>query len=220
MKKNLFTLYFILGIQLTIVAQKANEDKGEAKLNKPLALQLESILTEDQEYRHMLDDTVIKYGHDSKEMIALWKIIHTKDSINLITARKVLDTYGWPDKEEVGERGNDALFFVIQYADSKIQELYFPMMREAAKKGDVSPHAFALLVDKVEMKNQRPQIYGTQIIKHAKDNTYFIYQITDEVNINKRRAEINLEPIEEYVKKEWNTDYQNLSTRVMIYHTK
>ena len=107
---------------------KSNKEKAEAKLNKPLAEELESVYIDDQKYRLMIDDYNNKYGHDSKEIKDLWKIIIEKDSINKVKVISILDKYGWLGDEIVGEHGNSALFLVIQHADLKTQEHYLPMM--------------------------------------------------------------------------------------------
>jgi len=184
---------------------KVNKEKAEVNLNKPLAQELESIYNEDQKYRLMIDDSLKKYGNESKEMQSLWQTIMEKDSINLIKVTTILDKYGWLGSEVVGERGNSALFLVIQHSDLKTQEKYLPMMKEAVKNGKASPSQLALLIDRVEMGNGGPQIYGSQIT--MKDGQYVVYQIIDEPNVNKRRAEVGLEPLEQYVKL-WNIDYK------------
>ncbi len=78
------------------------------------------------------------------------------------------------------------------------------MMQEAVKNGRAERSHLALLIDRVEMNNGRPQVYGSQI------NGDTIYKILDEVNVNKRRAEVGLEPLEEYA-KQFNIDYKPLT---------
>jgi hypothetical protein len=94
---------------------------------------------------------------------------------------------------------------VIQHADLKTQEKYLPIIKEAVKNGKASGANLALLVDRIEMRNGRPQIYGSQIT--MKDGISVIYQIADEINVNKRRADVGLQPLEDYVRR-WNIDYK------------
>jgi hypothetical protein len=184
---------------------QANKNKAEANLNKPLVNKLDSIYADDQNYREMIADVENKYGHESKELSELWRTIKEKDSINLIKVEALLTKYGWLGPDEVGEVGNSTLFLVIQHSDLKTQEKYLPMMKEAVKNYKAKSFDLALLVDRVEMNNGRPQVYGSQIT--MKDGKYEIYKIIDEVNVNKRRAEVGLDPLEEYVKY-WNIDYK------------
>ncbi len=183
---------------------KFNKDKAEANLNKPLVHQLDSIYVADQKYRMMFDSVEKTYGDESKEMQDLGRIMHEKDSINLIKVKTILDKYGWLGADSIGEQGNTILFLVIQHADLKTQEKYLPMMKEAAKNKKLPTSSLALLIDRIEMRNGRPQIYGSQV--SLKDGKYAPYLIIDEVNVNKRRAEVGLEPLEVYLKR-FNIDY-------------
>lgn len=184
---------------------KANKDKAEINVNRPLANELDSIYNEDQRYRKMTGDIENKYGRESKEMMELWKTIIEKDSMNLIRIKEILDTYGWLGADVVGKRGNTTLFLVIQHADLQTQEKYLPMMKQAVKDGKAEASSLALLIDRVEMRNKRPQIYGSQIT--FENNQYVIYPIIDEPNVNKRRAEVGLEPLEKYVRN-WDIVYK------------
>jgi hypothetical protein len=183
---------------------KQNMDKAYPGLNKSLAYQLDSILIDDQKYRLMISDITDKYGDKSKELKELWKKIDSNDSINLIKVKAILDKYGWLGTDVVGSEGNSALFLVIQHADLETQEKYLPMMKEAVQNGKAKASSLALLIDRIEMENGRPQIYGSQVnIKNGKGT---VYKILDEANVNKRRAEVGLGPLEEYL-KHFNIDY-------------
>ena len=184
---------------------KKNKEKAEINLNKPLALQLDSIYSNDQNNRLKSQDIEKKFGSNSKEMIALWGTINKTDSIDLIKVKFILDKYGWLGEDVIGEKGNSTLFLVIQHADLKTQETYLPMMKKAVEKGNALPSQLALLVDRIEMRNERPQIYGSQVI--GQDGKYSFYKIIDEPNVNKRRAEVGLEPLDRYAKF-WNIDYK------------
>lgn len=186
---------------------KKNKDKAEANLNKPLANQLDSIFVEDQKYRQMIADIEKKYGHESKEMKNLWSTIRLKDSTNLIKVTTILDKFGWLGSDVVGGQGNGALFLVIQHSDQKTQEKYLPMMREAVKNGKASGSSLALLEDRVALGKGKKQIYGSQIHRDQKTGKYIVAPIEDEPNVNKRRAEVGLEPLQDYV-KHWDIDYK------------
>lgn len=176
----------------------------ESHYNRPLQKQLLQILDDDQKYRRMIDTTQAQHGYDSQQMRDLWKTINDIDSSDLIKVRRILDTKGWVSPDTVGGAANQALFLVIQHADLKTQEQYLPMMKGAVATGKASAADLALLIDRVEMRNGRPQIYGSQIT--MKDGKYTIYPIFDEANVNNRRAEVGLPPLEQYVKG-WNIQY-------------
>ena len=186
---------------------KQNKEKAEANFNRPLISQLDSVYTEDQKYRLMISDIEKKYGYESKEMRELWRTMHKKDSINLIIVTSILDKFGWLGADVVGAQGNATLFLVIQHSDLKTQEKYLPMMRDAVKNGKAPGSSLALLEDRVALGQGRKQIYGSQIHRDPPTGKYFVGPIEDEPNVNKRRAAVGLEPLEDYVKL-WGIDYK------------
>lgn len=182
---------------------KANKDKIEANLNKPLIQTLDSILESDQAGRKKIDGLVKKHGWESKEVQNLWKEINYQDSVNLVKVTAILDKYGWLGPDVVGRDGSSALFLVIQHSDLKVQEKYLPMMREAVKNGKAHGSSLALLEDRVALRQGKKQIYGSQIGMDPETKTYFVDALEDPDNVDKRRAEVGLQPLAEYV-KHWN----------------
>jgi hypothetical protein len=178
---------------------KQNRDKLEAKPNKPLAATLDSIFDEDQKYRQQIAGIEKKYGLESKEMKGTWKIINEKDSINLIKVKAILDRYGWLGADIIGGKGNIALFFVIQHADQATQEKYLPMMREAVKNGKAPGSALALLEDRLALKHGKRQTYGSQLDRDPKTQIYYVSPLEDPDNVDKRRAEVGLGPLSDYL---------------------
>lgn len=175
----------------------------EANYDKPLQAELLAIYDEDQKYRIQMNETQKKFGPESKEMQDLWKITDQKDSINLLKVKKILDEKGWVGKDKVGAQANSALFLVIQHADLETQKKYLPMMKEAVTKGNASPASLALLIDRIEIREGRKQIYGSQIGTNPSNKTLYVLPLVDPDNVDKRRAEVGLGPIAEYVKN-WN----------------
>ena len=180
---------------------KANKDKAEAGLDKVLVAELDSIIQDDQQGRMESEGLEKKYGYDSKEVKELWKSINEKDSINLIKVCRILDTRGWLGPDVVGQQGSQALFLVIQHADTKTQQKYLPMMREAVKNGKAQASALALLEDRVALREGRRQIYGSQVAMDK--GTYYLSPLEDPDNVDKRRAAVGLGPLAEYV-QHWN----------------
>jgi len=175
----------------------------EANYDKPLQAELLAIYDEDQKYRIQMNETQKKFGPDSKEMQDLWKIADQKDSINLLKVKKILDEKGWVGKDKVGTQANSALFLVIQHADLETQKKYLPMMKDAVIKGNASPGSLALLIDRIEIREGRKQIYGSQIGANPSNKALYVLPLIDPDNVDKRRAEVGLGPISEYIKN-WN----------------
>jgi outer membrane protein OmpA-like peptidoglycan-associated protein len=186
---------------------KINLKSKEAKLNKLLSKELDSIGVEDQKYRVRLNDIEQNYGSQSKEWEELIDKIKSIDSLNLIRLKQIIDQYGWPGPELVGDNGNAAVFLVVQHADIKTQEKYLPVMREAVKNGNAFASDLALLEDRVAVGQGKKQIYGSQIIKDPKTGKDTLATIEDFQNVDKRRAEVGLGSLEQYA-KQWGIVYK------------
>lgn len=177
-----------------------NKTEAEKNLNKPLKAVLENIQETDQKYRKMAT------GINTPEQQELWQIINMQDSINTVIVCSIIDKYGWLGPDVVGGLGNGTLFLVIQHADIKVQEKYLPLMREAVKNKKASPADLALLEDRVALRNGKKQIYGSQV-DCSKPEKCEVLPIEDEANVNIRRAEVGLEPLEVYLQY-WNIKYE------------
>lgn len=182
-----------------IALVKANKDEAEKYLDKTLVTILDSIYNEDQKYRKQIGTIEKEYGRGSKAMKKHWELIRKKDSVNLIKVKQILDTRGWLGSKIVGEQGNATLFLVIQHADLKTQLQYLPMMRKAVQQGNAKGSDLALLEDRTALRQGKQQIYGSQIGRDPKTGEYFVSPIRDPETVNKRRAEVGLEPIENYI---------------------
>jgi hypothetical protein len=182
---------------ITII--KSNKEKEEANFDKPLVAILDTIFQEDQKYRQQIQGIEEKYGWESEEMKAHWKIINQKDSINLIEVKKILDERGWLGADVIGYQGNSTLFLVIQHADIETQEKYLPMMREAVSKGNAEPSSLALLEDRVALRKGEKQIYGTQVGRDQETGEYYVLPLIDPENVDQRRAEVGLGTIQDYI---------------------
>lgn len=183
---------------------QANVDKAEANYNKPLKEQLERLYDTDQQYRKKIGQVQQEHGVDSEQFIELISLMNATDKENLRQVQAIIAQHGWPGKTMVGEKASRAAWIVIQHVpeDEKgIMEKYLPMMREAAAKGELSKSNLALTEDRVRMYNSQPQIYGSQLRSNPETNQPEFYQIEDEANVDKRRAEVGLEPLKEYAKR-------------------
>lgn len=182
---------------------KSNNDQKEKNYNKTLVKELEDIFEKDQQPRKDLKNIESKYGTGSDELKAHWKMISQYDSTNLNRIIAILDQYGWLGPDVVSEQGNSTLFLVIQHADIKTQEKYLPMMREAVKKGNARASSLALLEDRVLLRSGKNQLYGSQIGTDPKTNISYVLPLDDPDNVDKRRSEVGLPPISDYI-SHWN----------------
>jgi hypothetical protein len=162
---------------------------------------LNNVLVEDQKYRNQIQNTQNTYGYNSKELKELNIKINAVDSENLLIVSNILDRFGWLGISEVGEQGNMALFLVIQHSSIAVQKKYLPMMQAAKKKGNANAEQLALLEDRIAITEGKKQIYGSQIGYNQQTKKYYVLPLLKPENVDLRRKEIGLEPMENYTKK-------------------
>jgi len=153
----------------------------------------------DQRYRNQMEETIARFGSDSKESKALFKNMKTTDSLNLIQVEAIINKHGWLGSDKIGSQANTTLFMVIQHAELPAQIKYLPMMREAVKKGNARASSLALLEDRVALKQGKKQIYGSQISWNMKTNESFVAPLEDPDNVDLRRAEVGLPSLQAYL---------------------
>lgn len=181
-------------------------------LNRSLAAILDTILKDDQQPRLQLTETEKKYGWSSAQMRANLAWMAKNDSINLKKIKPILDKHGWLGEDVVGDQGSDAIFLVIQHADLATQLKYLPLLRDAVKQGKALPARFALLEDRVCLIQGKKQIYGSQIMRNNKTGKYYVQPLEDPENVDKRRAQVGLSSIKEYVSQwgiKWSIEQYN-----------
>lgn len=166
-----------------------------AKLDKTLIAELDSILKADQEIRLQLGNAY-KESSDTASIIGKMKVT---DSTNLLRITRILDKYGWIGEDKIGWAGASAIWAVIQHSPLETEEKYLPEMIKAVKKGNARSSQLALLEDRVLMFRGEKQIYGSQVITDSLGVTKF-WPIKDEKNVNLRRFFQGLGPIQKYAR--------------------
>ncbi|WP_282079309.1 DUF6624 domain-containing protein [Aquimarina algiphila] len=148
-----------------------------------------------------------KYGLESEEVKKQNKIFLKNQMISLPKVMNIIDTYGWLGTDIIGEQGNTTLFLVIQHADLDTQVKYLPVMREAAKKGDVYPRNLAYLEDRVASKQGKLQIYGSQVKYYPETKVFDVWPIVDPMNVDERRKSVGLGPLAAHLKTRFKLDW-------------
>jgi len=196
---------------------RENKNLLYPQMDLSLSEELDSILVQDQKYRMQLNAVGTQYGWDSKQVKGLWLLINRADSTNSLRVSKILDERGWLGPDVIGTNGSSALFLVVQHASLKIQEKYLPLLQDAVKKGIEQPSRLALLTDRIAIRNGKKQIYGTQIVQSPDTFTYSISPLEDPDHVDKRRAQMGLGPLADYVsqwKIKWDVDeYKKSSSK-------
>jgi hypothetical protein len=122
------------------------------------------------------------------------------DAENLKWFKEVVDKHGWPGKSMVGTDGALAAFLIAQHSsDLKFQKKCLGLIEKAYKAGEVEGQHLALITDRQRVLVQKKkQLYGTQL--EARDGKLVPLPIEDEANVDKRRKELGMTTLAEYVK--------------------
>lgn len=181
------------------IASGQNQPSCAAILDKELAAVLDTIFQDDQQFREKSLELEKQFGWKSVEVQRIWDTIHTKDSLNLIKVEKILDEKGWLGPDQVGEEGNTTLFLVIQHSTTQTQVKYLPMLREAVKNGKAKARHLALMEDRVLLAQGEKQIYGSQLEMDNVTSKWVLSPMIDPDNVDKRRKDVGLNPLAEYL---------------------
>ena len=133
---------------------------------------------------------------DSSQAVAMM----ATDSANVKWLKAYVERWGWPTVEQVGREAVEAAFLIVQHAvhDTAFMRAMLPRVEQAYRRGDLDGGAFAMLVDRVEVKAGRPQIYGTQL--SLVDGEWVLDSILDSARVDERRRDVGLPPLGTYLR--------------------
>ena len=95
---------------------------------------------------------------------------------------------------------------MVQHSDLNTQLKYLPILEKATETGKASKIDFAMLKDRVLVKQGEKQIYGTQLNWDSEMKEYYVASMIEPEKINERRASVGLGTIQEYIEY-WNMEW-------------
>lgn len=208
---------YILLFSLLIITSCSNTSKSEVVSKKKenpenLIAVLDTIWQSEQLPIRARDSLIKIYGTESELVKEQHAIYENNHIINERKVKNILDSYGWPTKEMSGEQGNWTICNVIQHSDNEVRIQYLPMMRQAVKDKKLEPRFLVRAEDRIATERGDLQIYGGQMKYYPETKSFNVWPVLDPKNIDKRRAEIGLEPIAVFLKNrfdfEWNLEEQ------------
>ena len=108
------------------------------------------------------------------------------DSTNLQLVSRILSETGYPRKSKVGDFATLTVWMIIQHSDLGRIKQFLPQLEEAARRGDLDPAYLAATKDRIDIREGRPQKYGTQ----------FNAPLLDASRVNEWRKEVGLPPLD------------------------
>lgn len=139
-------------------------------------------------------DALADEEHAQRPVVQEWKRV---DRENQAWLRAIVERHGWPGRSLVGVDGAHAAWLLAQHAEHDFQRECLQRMKECPA-GEVAKIDLAYLTDRVLLADGQPQVYGTQI--EVRGGRWQPCQVEDPDNLDRRRQEIGLPPIAEYLK--------------------
>jgi hypothetical protein len=201
----------VIPVVLLLASAVCGQDKEPAVKEPGLRKELLDMEKEDQDTRVAVFKALGEKGvslDEAKPVTdpALLKVfleetgkLATVDQKNRDRLKAIVDRHGWPGRSLVGPEGTHAAWLLVQHADADLafQKRCLDLMK-AAPKGEVESKEIAYLTDRVLVAEKKKQVYGTQLT--GQGDKYVPQPIEDEANVDKRRAEVGLSPLAEYLK--------------------
>jgi hypothetical protein len=181
-----------------LLRMRSKEDRRKSFVTLVTEPALREELLKRAEQDQAIRNDLIKSGmdHPDKAIEARMAVI---DSDNMARMKEIVKKYGWPGPELVGRDGADAAFLIVQHAPAfAFQKDMLRFVRAAFRDGKLSAWNYALLLDRVLVREGKPQVYGMSV-NHWNGREPALDPIEDEANVNKRRASIGLPPLSEYL---------------------
>jgi hypothetical protein len=138
-------------------------------------------------------------GTANEQTKCLLEISKTIDEPNTKRITEIFDQIGFPNTAKVGKDGLQAYMILLQHATSDdLRVKSSEPITEAFKNKEIPPLDYANFADRLRLHQGKKQLYGSGF--EFKDGKLVMNPVEDPKNLEKRRAEIGLPPLAEYMK--------------------
>jgi hypothetical protein len=197
MNRLLLSLIIFSGLSLIGCQQigKQDNEKRKIEFNQGLADELKTMTEIDQ---------VAAYVPQGKyKLLTRVQWDKFKDSVfttHKVRLEKIFDEFGYPGYDLVGKEGSNNFWLMVQHSDKDIdfQSRVLEKLKTEVDNNNADGSNYGLLTDRVKINKGEKQIYGTQVTYNVQGQAY-PKPLVDSVNVNKRRAEVGLDPLEQYL---------------------
>ena len=113
--------------------------------------------------------------------------------------REIMNEYGWPGTDLVGEDGAAAAWLLLQHAEPILQRQCLPLLTRAVEAGQADAEHLAAVTDRIELQEGRPQVYGTHLCVSADGGREPVHGVLEPGRLDERRKALGLPPWSQYV---------------------
>jgi hypothetical protein len=126
-------------------------------------------------------------------------VIAPIDKKNTERIKQIIGEIGYPTISKVGKTASFNIWLLVQHSpDQNFMADCLQLMQRDAN--DINPQNIAYLEDRVNMFQNKPQRYGTQLRQDPETGKLKLYTFTDIQTVNAARKSVGLGTIEEYLK--------------------
>jgi len=209
-------LLLVIIVMFFGVSSSSAQEVGDEK-EPTLRAELVRLVKEDQEIRGefakykkqhglFVDDKTLNEKLNSDEALKkgfldIANRMTKRDADNLLRMKEIIAKYGWTGKSLVGTDGATAAWLLVQHSDRDVafQRLAMEQMKKLPACEVENTH-LAYLTDRVLLNEGKKQLYGTML--RREEGKMVPKPLEDEVNVDKRRADLGLLPLAEYIRRQ------------------
>ncbi|MBL7852727.1 MAG: hypothetical protein JNN04_17615 [Cyclobacteriaceae bacterium] len=178
--------------------------------------ELKSALTgvreQHQLYRLQMDSVAKIEGWQSPTIQRLYEGQRKLDSVNLAEVEEIIDRYGYPRKDLVGELAR-VPFEVIRHSGDSVMINYSEIILDAGINGDLPMDQVASFYDQILVAQRQPQEYGTQVwidfIENKKTgvryDSLYLWPVRNYTSVDARRISAGLDSLANHLRR-YNID--------------
>jgi hypothetical protein len=131
---------------------------------------------------------------------SVWDETRRHDLENQKVLKSMLPPTGWFSESVYGKDATDAAFYIVQHAsnDIKFQQRILRYMTSLLPRQEVNGPEYALLYDRLALRDGKLQRYGTQM--NCENPRWVLAPMEDPANADKRRRAVGFQtPLQKYV---------------------
>lgn len=166
---------------------------------------LQDVYERDQSIRIQLMEVTKAITADGKvelidSLIILTEKEESIDSLNMEIIDSLLQK-GLPKR--LKPESYKTIWLVIDHATLEYQEKYIPLIKDMSEENLIDADNYAILYDRVRMKNNLPQKYGTQSVQFGTPDSMklYIWPIEKPSLVDSLRGSVGLSPMDDYIRQ-------------------
>lgn len=118
---------------------------------------------------------------------------------NEIIVDSIYNKYGWLSPSQIGFKGSQAMFLVVQHGNLKLQLKWQNRIKQGVSECYLIPECYALLTDRILISQSKKQIYGTQLKWNVASKKYEPFPILDTSKVDYLRNKLGMVDLKMYL---------------------